>query len=388
MLKDVINMHGYIHRKAEEDIRTALSRSPVVAILGPRQCGKSTLAKEFMKKVGNTVYLDLQDRMDRNKLNEPELYLDQHRDKLVCLDEIQRMPDFFSVLRSEVDRERRAGRFLILGSASRDLINQSNETLAGRIEYLDLTPFMYEEIGASPDIAKYWNRGGFPESFLARSDDDSFQWRRGCIRTFLERDIPVLGYSIPIPIMERLWSLLAHYHGQTVNYSKLAESVDISVPSIKKYLAILEQTYMVRVVHPFERNIQKRLVKAPKIYIRDSGILHALLGVERFDDLLSHSSVGASWEGLGIENIVTGMPHWTPSFMRTSNGAEVDLILEKGKNLRLYEFKASKAPKPSRGFFEIVDSLKPEKAFIVSPVDAAYEYRKDIWVMGLDAGRR
>ncbi len=372
-------MHGYIQRIAEKELGRALARSPAVAILGPRQCGKSTLAKTLLKNIP-AVYLDLQDRADRNKLREPELYFDRHRDKLICLDEIQLLPEFFSILRSEIDRDRRPGRFLILGSASRDLIRQSTESLAGRISYIDLTPFLLSELTAVSTWPDHWLRGGFPESVLAENDQDSFDWRRDFIRTFMERDIPALGFTIPIPVIERLWLLLAHYHGQTVNYHKLAAAADISIPTLKKYLAILEQTYMVRLLSPAATNLKKRLVKSPKVYLRDSGILHALLDIEGYDYLLAHPVAGASWEGFMIENIVAEYDRWNPSFLRTSNGAEVDLLLERGGQHHLFEFKLSKAPKPSRGFYELVDDMQPESAWVIAPVDESYEIRKGIVV--------
>lgn len=240
-------MHGYIQRASEQIITKALSRSPAVALLGPRQCGKSTTAKNLLRSY-DAVYLDLQDRSDRNKLSEPELFFDRFRDKLICLDEIQLIPEFFSFLRSEIDRDRRPGRFLILGSASRDLIRQSTETLAGRIAYIEQTPFLYHEIKGITDWSNHLLRGGFPESLLAIDEENSFEWRLDFIKTYMERDIPQLDLSLPVPVIERLWLLLAHYHGQTVNYSKLAGSVDISVPTLKKYLGILEQTYMIRLL--------------------------------------------------------------------------------------------------------------------------------------------
>ena len=323
-------MHEYIHRFIEEKLHRALARSPAVAILGPRQCGKSTTAKILLKNIPS-VYIDLQDRVDRNKLAEPELFFDHHRDKLICLDEIQLLPEFFSILRSEIDRDRRAGRFLILGSASRDLIKQSTESLAGRISYTDLTPFLLKEVANISAWSDLWLRGGFPDSVLADDDLDSFDWRLDFIRTFMERDIPNLGFNIPIPVIERLWLLLAHYHGQTVNYHKLAGAADISIPTLKKYLAILEQTYMVRLLPPAVANLKKRLVKSPKIYLRDSGILHALLNIEKYDDLLGNPIAGASWKGFVIENIIAQYDRWKPSFLRTSNGAEINLVMERGR---------------------------------------------------------
>ena len=375
-------MHGYIQRLAESELARALGRSPAVAILGPRQCGKSTLAREYLKS-SEAVYLDLQDRIDRNKLTEPELFLERHRQELVCLDEIQLLPEFFAVLRSEIDRDRRPGRFLILGSASRDLIRQSSESLAGRIAHLSLSPFLLSEVEQVADWQTLWVRGGFPDSLLAADEQDSFAWRQDFVQTFLERDIPALGLAIPMPVMMRLWRLLAHYHGQTLNYSKLAGAMDLAVPTLKKYLAVLEQTYMVRLLPSCEANLKKRLTRSPKIYIRDSGILHALLEIEDYDHLLGHPAVGASWEGVALEHLIAAMPRWRPSFIRTSNGAEIDLVLERGSRKMVFEFKLSKAPRPSRGFFELVGDLQPEKAWVIAPVDRAYEYQKGIGIANL-----
>ncbi len=375
----VIDMHGYVHRIIEDDLNQALARSPAVAILGPRQCGKSTTAKKLLKE-RVSVYLDLQDRVDRNKLAEPELFFDRYRNRLICLDEIQLLPEFFQTLRSEIDRDRRPGRFLILGSASRDLIKQSTESLAGRIAYIDLTPFLMREVIEVSSWSDLWFRGGFPESLLADNDLNSFAWRIDFIRTFMERDIPNLGFNIPVPVIERLWRLLAHYHGQTVNYHKWASAADITIPSLKKYLAILEQTHMIRLLPPATSNLKKRLVKSPKVYLRDSGILHALLDIEAYDFLLANPVAGASWEGFVLENIMTNHHRWRPSFLRTSNGAEVDLMLERGGRCHLFECKLSKAPKPSRGFHQLVDDLKPNSAQIIAPVDEPFEIKDGIWV--------
>ncbi len=376
-------MLGYIPRTAEAKIARALTRSPAVAILGPRQCGKSTLAKKIIADIP-AHYLDLQDRVDRNKLNEPELFFDRYRNQLICLDEIQRLPEFFSVLRSEIDRDRRPGRFLVLGSASRDLIKQSTESLAGRIAYIDLTPFQLKEVTKKMPWSDLWLRGGFPESALADFDSDSFSWRLDFIRTFMERDIPNLGFHIPVPVIERLWLLLAHYHGQTLNYHKLAAAVDMSTPTLKRYLAILEQTYMIRQLPPATANLKKRLVKSPKIYLRDSGILHALLNIEEYDSLLANPVAGASWEGFVIENLTAEYERFRAAFLRTSNGAEIDLLLERGRDLHLFECKLSKAPKPSRGFFELINTIQPKSAHIIAPVDEAYEIKPGIWVSSLN----
>jgi len=376
-------MREYITRALESDLQRALKRAPAVAILGPRQCGKSTLAKAFIRNL-DAVYLDLQKRSDRAKLDEPELYMDQHRNELVSLDEIQLLPEFFAFLRSEIDVDRRPGRFLILGSASRDLIRQSSESLAGRIAYLELTPFRLNEVACHVGWQRLWIRGGFPDSLLASDEQASCDWRSDFIQTFLERDIPGLGFSIPVPTMERLWRLLAHYHGQTVNFSKLAGAVDVSIPTLKKYLAILEQTYMVRLLPPCEANVKKRLVRSPKVYLRDSGLLHSLLEIDELDHLLCHPVMGASWEGLVLEHIIAALPGWRASFLRTSNGAEADVVMQRGDRTLLFECKCSKAPSPRRGFFELIDDVKPEESYLVAPVDEPYVTKRGVRVISLD----
>jgi predicted AAA+ superfamily ATPase len=373
-------MHEYKPRFLEKDLIKALGRAPVVAVLGPRQCGKSTLVRHLMEGK-RSVYLDLQNRADRNKLNEPELFFERHADQCVCLDEIQLVPDLFSVLRSVVDQVRRPGRFLVLGSASRDLIRQSSETLAGRIAYLELTPFSFEEIHNECPLVDHWNRGGFPESCLAADDESSADWRRNFIRTFLERDIPDLGPAgIPVPLMERLWHHIAHLHGQTVNFSRLSEGMGVAVPTLKGYLSLLEQTFMIRLMPPFEANLKKRMVKSPKIYVRDSGLLHSLLDLETLDDVQSHPVWGASWEGYVIENLCTAFPKHRAGFLRTGNGAEADLVLEHRGERILVECKASKAPRASRGLHELIGDLRPARTFLVAPVVESYPYNEDIEV--------
>jgi predicted AAA+ superfamily ATPase len=373
-------MHGYFHRDIRTEIERALERSPAVALLGPRQCGKSTLARRLAG--AGSVYLDLQNRADRNKLNEPELFLGQHRGDLVCLDEIQNIPEFFSVLRSEIDQDRRAGRFLILGSASRDLIRQSSETLAGRIAYLELTPFHVMELPEETGWDQHWNRGGFPESLLASDDAASADWRRDFIRTFLERDIPAFGPAgIPFTIMERLWRILAHLHGQTLNYSKIAGTLDVAVPTLKRYLSLLENTYMLRLLEPLEANLKKRIVKSPKVLIRDCGILHTLLDLDTLDDVMAHPVMGPSWEGHVIENLTAALPRYRASFLRTGHGAEADLVLERGGQRHLIECKASKAPKPSRGTHELLHDLAPTATWLVAPVKESYPYNESITVV-------
>jgi len=378
----------YIERHLGDELTRSLQSFPVTALLGPRQCGKSTLARHILRGRKDTVYLDMERPSDLRKLDDPELFFSTVGDKLICIDEVQRKPELFQVIRVFVDEDRRAGKFLILGSASQDLIRQSSETLAGRIHYLELAPFSYGELcdaddSLAEDLFSVWLRGGFPDSFLARSDRVSFQWREDFVRTFLERDIPQFGFSIPAQTMRRFWTMLAHYHGQTLNASKLAQSLGVSGPTVKKYLDILAQTYMVRLLPPFFANIKKRLVKVPKIYLRDSGILHALLHVEDAEGLLGHPVLGASWEGWCLEQIVGAMHGWQPSFYRTSSGEEIDLVLERGGKRLAFEFKASKSPKLSRGFPGTLDVLKPDRTWVVAPVGESYPIMPGVEVTGV-----
>ncbi len=301
---------------------------------------------------------------------------------MICLDEIQRIPDLFPVLRGWIDRNREA-RFLILGSASRDLIKQSSESLAGRIAYLELTPFGNREVychGVSEK--KLWLRGGFPDSVLAQSDEARIRWRSNLVQTFLERDIPSFGFNIPSRTLERVCSMCAHYHGQTLNASALGQSLGVSHTTLRKYVELLSQTFMLRILPPFEVNLKKRLVKAPKIYLRDSGILHILLGVDSFSALLGHPLYGASWEGFALEQVLAQFPRWKYGFYRTSDGTEMDLVLEKGGERVGVEFKASTSPSVSRGFWSSFDALDLDEAF-VAPVESGYPLKKNVWVVAL-----
>jgi predicted AAA+ superfamily ATPase len=370
----------FFPREAGGALAKALGRPPAALLLGPRQCGKSTLARQLLAQRGDAVILDLQDRADRARLQEPELFFEAHRHQLVCLDEIQLLPEFFSLLRAEIDRDRRPGRFLLLGSASGPLLRQSHESLAGRIAQLELTPFLLKEVAQAASWQQLWLRGGFPESLLAAADEDSLDWREDFIRTFLGRDIASLELGLPLPLMERLWRLLAHSQGQTLNASRLAGLLDLRSTRLKQLLAVLEQTFMLRLLPPLEANLSKRLVRSPKLYLRDSGLLHNLLGIETYDDLLAHPQAGESWEGFVIEQLIAAHPRWRPHFLRTSNGAELDLVLERGQRWRVFEIKLSKAPRVSRGFHELVGQLQPERAELIAPVDQAFEARPGIWV--------
>jgi len=355
-----------------------------VAILGPRQSGKSTLAKAIMGGRSDRIYLDLERPSDLQKLAEPELFFDLHKGKLICLDEIQRTPEIFPILRSVIDERRQKGHFLILGSASPSLIRQSSETLAGRIAYLELTPFLLSEVEKSAKgFETHCLRGGFPDSFLARSDEESLQWRQNFIQTFLERDIPQLGIRIPSRTLERLWKMCAHHHGQLLNQSRLGESLGVSHTTIRSYLDLLSETFQLRILPPLLPNLRKRLINSPRIYLRDSGILHSLLEIENHDDLLGHPVGGASWEGWVIENILGAFSGWRAYFYRTATGAELDLVLEKGRKRMAVECKLSAAPEVGQGFWSALSDLEISEAWIIAPVKQSYPIKKGVKVAPL-----
>jgi len=378
-------MRGLLQRNLATIIKERLQHNPVVAILGPRQCGKTTLAGQIVKPIKKSVYLDLENPADLAKLDDPLAFFSLHEDDLVCLDEIQRTPGLFETLRSIVDERGRNSQFLILGSASRDLIRQSSESLAGRITYLDLTPFLLNEIEpATPDdLRRIWLRGGFPRSYLAADDDVSFQWRQDFIRTFLERDIGMLGFRMPPARLGRLWKMCSHIHGSLLNASKLADSLGVSSHTIRSYVDLLEHTFMIRILMPDAPNLKKRLVKSPKIYIRDSGILHALLDIRTHDDLLSHPVVGASFEGFAMENILASAKSYESSFYRTGAGAEIDLVLRRGRRVLAFELKSSTIPNLTKGFWNALEDLSPDNAFVVAPVKESYPIKQGVMVTPL-----
>lgn len=375
-----------ILRQIAASVSKALSRQAAVALLGPRQVGKTTLALEI-GKTRASVYLDLESREDRAKLAEPVLFFQKNADSLIILDEIHRMPDLFQVLRGVIDQDRRkglrTGRFLILGSASIDLMRQSGESLAGRIEYVHLAPLNALEASTHErfDQETLWLRGGFPDSYLAADDEDSYVYRRNFIRTYLERDVPQFGPRIPAATLERLWTMLAHNQGQLLNASRLAASLSVTAPTVSGYIDLLCDLLLVRRLPPLLTNTQKRLVKSPRVYIRDSGLTHALLGIESYNQLLGHPVTGASWEAFVIENILTVVSDTAkPSFYRTAAGAEMDLVLHLPRNKRwAIEIKRGLEPKPGKGFFQARDDLAPESSFVVYagtdryPIDAATE---------------
>lgn len=379
-----------IERELQPKILAALGQFPCVALLGARQVGKTTLARRIAAAKPGAVFLDLERPSDVAKLAEPELFLGPLADRLVVLDEIQRVPELFPVLRSLVDAGARAGRFLILGSAAPALLRQSSETLAGRVRFFELAPLALREVKPPPEaVPTLWLRGGFPRSFLAQDERQSLDWREAFIQTFLERDIPAFGIRVPAANLRRFWQMLAHSHGQLWNASRLAAGFGVSPPTMQHYLDILEDAFMLRQLRPLQANLGKRLVKSPRIYLRDSGLLHALLGIDSIQSLQGHPALGASFEGWVIEQIIGAAPQgWDWHFYRTAAGAEVDLVLRRARQTVVVEIKFSAAPKPAKGFWSALEDLKPQRAFVVAPVREAYPLTGDVQVLPvLDCAR-
>ena len=356
----------YIKRTINSAIIKSLNHFPVIAILGPRQVGKTTLAKKIIKKFTHSIYLDLELDSDLSKLSDPEYYLKKYENSLVCIDEIQRKPEIFPLLRALVDQKRRPARYLILGSTSEELLKQSSETLAGRIVFHELTPFRHSEIRID-QIENHRLRGGFPDSFLASDESISMLWRKNFVKTFLERDLGQLGYKMNSIQLRRFWTMLAHSHGQVLNKTKLGQAMGIDAGTCQRWIDILEKTYMIRILPTNTSNTKKRIIKSPKVYIRDSGIFHQLLSINDYDELISNPNNGQSWEGYGIENILSALPHWTASFYRNSNSAEIDLILEY-KTVKLgIDFKVSRSTKITKGSYTAMDDMKLDKFHIITP---------------------
>ncbi|MBU6367100.1 MAG: ATP-binding protein [Gemmatimonadetes bacterium] len=349
-----------------------LQAMPAVVLLGPRQVGKTTLARDVADRLGDqALYLDLEREADRRRLDDADAYLRRQQGRLVILDEVHRVPGLFPVLRGIIDERRRAGdrtrQFLLLGSASLELQHQAGESLAGRASYQELTPVTAPEWTGHGDLASLWVRGGFPESLLAASDAASARWREDFVRSYLERDVPLFAPGLPAPTIGRLWRMLAHAQGTTLNKARLAGSLELSAPTVGRYVDLLEQLLLVRRLQPWSGNTGKRLVRTPKVYLRDSGLLHALLGLTRLDDVLSHPVAGASWEGFAVEQLISAAgPEWQPLFFRTATGVEADLVLERGGVVEMVvEIKRSSAPVVSAGLHAAMAVLKPRRAFVV-----------------------
>ena len=363
-----------VQRLAEARISDLLTRFPAVAVLGPRQAGKTTLARRLVEELGaGAVYLDLELPSHRARLSDPEHYFSFQEDRLVVLDEIQRVPGLFEVLRGVIDERRRRGRrhrqFLLLGSASIDLIQQSSETLAGRIAYSELTPLLVEEVAARKrgDRDRLWSRGGFPDSFLATNEAASVEWREEFIGTYLERDIPLLGPRIPAETLRRFWTMLAHEQGTLLNGAAVAGAIGVSGQTVGRYLDLMVDLLLVRRLPPWAKIAGKRLVRSPKVYVRDSGLMHALLGLRDLDAVLGHPVTGGSWEGFVIENLLAAAPSGTSAcFYRTAVGAEIDLVLDLPPKERwAIEIKRSSAPVLSKGFYLGCDDIKATRRMVV-----------------------
>ncbi|MGN6416418.1 MAG: ATP-binding protein [Pseudobacter sp.] len=378
-----------IERKIKKEILQLLEEFPAVGLLGPRQVGKTTLSEILAEELKPTpVYLDLETPSNLARIEEPESYFDLQTGKLIILDEIQRVPELFAILRGVIDRKRkkghRTGQFLILGSASLELLKQSSETLAGRIAYKELTGLMIDEVG-NEKTGELWLRGGFPDSFMANSDEASLRWRQNFISTYLERDVPQFGGRVPANSLRLLWTMLAHNQGTQLNVAQLGANLGVTAPTAKRYIELLEDLLLVRVIRPWAGNIAKRLVKSPKIYIRDSGLTHALLNIATLDDLMGHPIVGASWEGFVIENLISNLPigatYW---FYRTAAGAEIDLVIEKGsKNRIAIEIKRSIAPKVSKGFYIGCEDIEATHKYVVYPGDERFSLGDNVTAISL-----
>lgn len=376
-------MTASIKRELFSEIKKHQKNIPAIAIVGARQVGKTTLAKELVAENENTLFLDLEKSSDREMIKETEAFLNLHKGKTICFDEVQMMPDLFLSLRNFIDNNSDT-KFILLGSASPELLRQTAESLAGRIYYFELSPFLWTEIKQRTDLKTYQLRGGMPLSILAKTNEDAFIWLQNFIKTFLERDLRNFGFNIPPTTLNRLWTMLAHINGQVLNYSQLANSMGVSHTTINNYISILENTFMLRILQPYHNNIKKRVIKAPKIYFRDTGILHTLLQLENFEDLFTHPVYGTSWEVTVIENIIHKFKNWKYYYYRTSNGSEIDLILTKGNKKIAIEIKASSIPKVTAGFWNALEDLKVDKAYIIAQVSMPYPLKNEVMVYPLD----
>ena len=368
-------------RLAAQRIRQRLDASPAVAILGPRQVGKTTLARAIAGEHPNTLYLDLESPGDRARLEQPGAFFRANRQRLVVLDEIQNLPEIFSEMRGEIDDDRRVGRFLVLGSASFKLLRQS-QSLAGRLALVDMAPLLLAEVHRTfEDIQTLWLRGGFPGSFTASGEPAAWAWREGFVRHFLNTDLPGLGIAVEPELMRRFWRMTAHLHSQLFNASAIANSLGLSAPTVTRYLDHLCNSLMLRRLEPYHANLGKRLVKSPKVYVRDSGLLHYLLGIRDVNDLLGHPSTGASWEGFVVEQICNQLDFGSQvSFYRTAAGAELDMVIENGRKKIGIEIKFSSAPKLTKGFWQACEDVGVDKAYVVAPVREGWAMAENVEV--------
>jgi len=372
----------YIPRLIEDQIITALKNNPVTGLIGPRQCGKSTLAKKILEKYSNVIYLDLERPSDLQKLTDPEWFFASQKEMLFCIDEVQRKPDLFPLIRSLVDEWGQNEKFLILGSASRDLLRQSSESLAGRISYIQLTPFLWDEINTTIALENYITRGGFPRSILLKSSDLSFRWREDFISTFLERDLlQWSGFSTET--MRRLWQMLAHTNGQTVNYSTLGKSLGVSNVTIRNYIDLLSGTFMLKVLPPYKSNSGKRMVKAPKVYISDSGLTVGLLQLQTFEQILGSPVLGSLWEQIVLTNLQGHFQSARFYFYRTTAGAELDFVMEYKNKIFAVECKSSVSPSLTKGAHNAIEDINPAETYIVAPVEKGWPVKPHIHVVSM-----
>jgi predicted AAA+ superfamily ATPase len=377
-----------IHRFVTQDLLELLQEFPAVAIVGPRQVGKTTLAKLLAAQVQKEmVYIDLENPRDELKLQDPVLFFEANEDKCVVIDEIQRKKELFPILRSMIDKNRKSARFILLGSASPELIRDSSESLAGRIYYKELTPFHLIELPESQDVNQLFLRGGFPNSLLAASDKASFRWRESFIQTYVERDLPLLGLPMQPAESRRVLRMLVNLNGQLLNYASLAKSLGVSSPTVKRYVQFLQQAFLIELLEPFSGNSTKRITKSPKIYIRDTGIANYMLGNVTYNDLLAHPKVGDIWEAFVLQQLFAVLPSSVDRcFYRTTNGAEIDLVLTFPSNEKIgIEIKWSSTPKVTAGTYEAMNDLNLSKLYVVSPTTDAFLLHQHIEVLGVKA---
>ncbi len=373
-----------IKRQIEPFIEQGIAEFPAVCIVGSRQVGKSTLAKQLIQERQNSIYLDLENPRDLLKVQDLFGFCERFQDSLICFDEIQRLPEFFAPLRSIIDQRGRAGQFLLLGSASPKLLRQSSESLAGRITTFELFPISFEEGNGRYSLIQHILRGGFPKSLLAGSDGASWRWRRAFLRTYLERDLRGISAGCNPERMERFLSMLAHWNGQLWNQSIIAQSLGVSSPTVRSDLDLMIQTFFIRELKPFESNLKKRLTRSPKIFFRDSGVLTSILEIESEEDLFGHPAWGTIWEGVVIESVAQKLgDEGRISFYRTQVGAEMDLVIERGKRRICIECKTSSVPALSRGFWQSLEDLNPEKCFVVTPYEEEIQHKEGVIQMGL-----
>jgi uncharacterized protein len=373
----------YYTREIEKEVFRSITNNPVTAIVGPRQCGKSTLAKHIAGLIDKeSIYLDLEKPSDLSKLEDPEWFLGLQKDKLICLDEIQRKPEVFPLMRSLVDQWDGNGHFLVLGSASRDLLRQSSESLSGRISYKRLTPFLFSEIKNEIQISDYLSRGAFPRSLLAVDEVQSYEWREDFISTFLERDLLLWSGFSPVT-MRKLWQMIAHLNGQLVNYSLIGSSLGVSHTTVRNYVELLQSTFMLQLLQPFSSGSGKRLVKSPKVYLSDTGINNALLKIVNFEQLAGHPSFGPAWETLVLSNLAGTFPQYNFYFYRTGHGAEIDIVIEHGEKRIAIECKAGMSPKLSTGTFIAIEDVQPLLCLVVAPVEKGWPMKEGIEVVSI-----